>query len=341
MKHLLNTLFVMTQGAWLSQKGEEIIVHLDKETQKSYPVHIFESIICFGRVNATGPLLGFCASNGVPISFFSEQGRYLARVDGPVRGNVLLRRQQYRKADDVNCSAKIARSILIAKLTNSRKVLLRFLRDNDNKFPDVTSAIINLAVIAKEMSNHSSLDRLRGFEGDAARCYFGAFNDLILNQKDFFEFKDRNRRPPMDRVNAMLSYVYSLLAHDVASALEGVGLDPAVGYLHKDRPGRPSLALDIMEEFRSWLADRIVLSLINLRQVDSKGFTVSENGAVIMDDITRKKIISTWQSRKQDELTHPFTGEKVQIGLLPHIQARLLARHIRGDLEVYPPFVWR
>ncbi|NLE23813.1 MAG: type I-C CRISPR-associated endonuclease Cas1 [Clostridiaceae bacterium] len=344
MKHLLNTLFVMTQGAWLSQKGEEIIVHLDKETRKSYPIHIFESIICFGRVSATGPLLGFCASNGVPISFFSEQGRYLARVDGPVRGNVLLRRQQYRKADEVNCSSKIAQSILIAKLSNSRKVLMRFLRDNnndENEFPEVTSAINNLAIIAKEISSHISLDELRGFEGDAARCYFGAFNNLILTQKDFFEFKDRNRRPPMDRVNAMLSYVYSLLAHDVASALEGVGLDPAVGYLHRDRPGRPSLALDIMEEFRSWLADRIVLSLINLRQVDSRGFTISENGAVTMDEVTRKKIIAAWQSRKQDELTHPFIGEKISIGLLPHIQARLLAKHIRGDLEAYPPFVWR
>ena len=344
MRRMLNTLFVMTQGAWLSLEGENIVVHLDRETKQAFPVHIFESIVCFGRVNATAPLLGFCGSRGVAVSFFSEQGRFLARVDGAVHGNVLLRRQQYRAADDMRLSAKIARSVLIAKISNCRSVLMRFLRDNekqDKTYPQVSSAIRYLETIVRDMTENRSLDELRGCEGDAARCYFGVFNDLILSQKEDFCFTDRNRRPPMDMVNALLSYVYSLLAHDMASALEGTGLDPAVGYLHRDRPGRPSLALDMMEEYRSWFADRLVLSLINLKQVKPSGFAVSENGSVLMDDETRKKVIAEWQSRKQDELTHPYTGEKVQIGMLPHIQARLLARHIRGDLVEYPPFVWK
>lgn len=344
MRRMLNTLFVMTQGAWLSLDGENIVVHLDRETKQAFPVHIFESIVCFGRVNATAPLLGFCGSRGVAVSFFSEQGRFLARVDGAVHGNVLLRRQQYRAADDMRLSAKIARSVLIAKISNSRSVLMRFLRDNkkqDKAYPQVLSAIRYLETIVSDMTENRSLDELRGCEGDAAKCYFSVFNDLILSQKEDFCFTNRNRRPPMDMVNALLSYVYSLLTHDMASALEGTGLDPAVGYLHRDRPGRPSLALDMMEEFRSWFADRLVLSLINLKQVKPGGFAVSENGSVLMDDETRKKVIAEWQSRKQDELTHPYTGEKVQIGMLPHIQARLLARHIRGDLAEYPPFVWK
>lgn len=344
MRRMLNTLFVMTQGTWLSLDGENIVVHTDKETKQAFPAHIFESIACFGRVNATGPLLGFCGSKGISVSFFTEQGRFLARVDGAVHGNVLLRRQQYRAADDMKLSAKIARSVLIAKIANSRSVLKRFLRDNEKKersYTNVTSAIEYLEATVRNMTENQGLDELRGYEGDAARCYFNVFNDLILSQKDDFCFTDRNRRPPMDMVNALLSYVYSLLTHDVASALEGTGLDPAVGYLHRDRPGRPSLALDMMEEYRSWLADRLVLSLINLKQIKPNGFTVSENGSVLMDDATRKKVVAEWQLRKQDELTHPYTGEKVQIGQIPHIQARLLARHIRGDIEDYPPFVWK
>ena len=342
---MLNTLFVMTPGTWLSQDGENVVVHLDKEHKQAYPIHIFESIICFGRVNATGPLLGFCGSRGVAVSFFSEQGRFLARVDGPVHGNVLLRRQQYRMADDAAASAKIARCVLIAKIANSRRVLLRFLRDNEeadaSSRKKVETAVMYLEGVMRDMTEGRTLDELRGLEGDAARHYFDVFDELIVAQKDSFKFADRNRRPPTDMVNAVLSYVYSLLAHDTASALEGTGLDPAVGYLHRDRPGRPSLALDLMEEFRSWLADRLVLSMINLKQIKPSGFTISENGAVLMDEETRKTVIAAWQSRKQDELTHPFTGEKVQIGLLPHIQSMLLARFIRGDIAAYPPYVWK
>ena len=342
MKRILNTLFVTTQGAWLSQDGENVVVHLDRQTSRKFPLHLFESIVCFGRVNATGPLMGFCGRKGVPISFLSENGRFLARVDGPVRGNVLLRRQQYRIADDKEGTLSIAKSVLIGKVGNTRAVLMRTVRDNpDRDMQHPTNAVRYLAEKFEELKRAGSVETLRGLEGDAAQTYFGVFNAMILNQKESFKFTGRSRRPPLDKVNALLSFIYSMLAHDIASALEGVGLDPAVGFLHKERPGRPSLALDIMEEFRSWLADRLVLSLINLKQVRPDNFITSESGAVIMDDETRKTVISAWQKRKQDELTHPFLGEKMQIGLLPHMQARLLARHIRGELEVYPPYQWK
>lgn len=343
MKRLLNTLYVTIQGAWLSLDGECVVVKLERETLKKIPIHLLESIACFGRVNATPPLMGFCAKQGVLLSFFSENGRFLARVDGPVRGNVLLRREQYRIADDMARSAAIARNILLAKISNARNVLLRFAREagESDDTSAVKSAAVYLATIVRDMGERDALDTLRGREGDAARTYFSVFDNLIVAQKEDFKFADRSRRPPTDRVNAMLSFIYSMLAHDATSALEGVGLDPAVGYLHRDRPGRPSLALDIMEEFRPWLADRLVLSLINRRQVEPGGFRQTESGAVEMDEETRKAVIKAWQERKQDELTHPFTGEKMQIGMLPHVQARLLARHIRGDLEQYPPFVWK
>ncbi len=342
MRQILNTLFVTTQGTWLSQDGENVVVHLDRETSKKFPIHLFESIVCFGKVNATGPLMGFCGRKGVPISFLSENGRFLARVDGPVRGNVLLRREQYRAADDKDRSLAIAKSVLIGKIGNTRAVLMRSARDNPDAAPEILSGVVKyLARTTEELKRAASTDILRGLEGDAAQSYFGVFNNMILSQKEEFTFEGRSRKPPMDRVNAMLSFVYSLLAHDIASALEGVGLDPAVGYLHKERPGRPSLALDIMEEFRTWQVDRLVLSLINLKQVKPEGFEKSESGAVLMDDVTRKAVIKAWQRRKQDELIHPFLGEKMQIGLIPHIQARLMARHIRGELEVYPPFQWK
>ncbi|MDR1873687.1 MAG: type I-C CRISPR-associated endonuclease Cas1c [Synergistaceae bacterium] len=342
MKHQLNTLFISTQGAWLSQEGENIVVHLDRETSKPFPIHLFESVVCFGRVSATAPLMGFCAQRNVPISFFSEHGRFLARVDGPIRGNVLLRRQQYRLADDAEATSGIARSVLIGKIANSRSVLMRAARENDGEAnPILTSAAKYLGGTVQDLKKPLSLETLRGKEGDAARCYFDAFDHLILAQKEHFRFTGRNRRPPMDKVNALLSFVYTLLTHDVMSALEGVGLDPAVGYLHRERPGRPSLALDLMEEFRSWLADRLILSLINLKQIRPEGFTQSESGAVTMDETTRKIVLETWQARKQNELTHPYTEEKIAIGLLPHVQARLMARFIRGELESYPPFVWK
>ncbi|MDR1482219.1 MAG: type I-C CRISPR-associated endonuclease Cas1c [Synergistaceae bacterium] len=341
MKHLLNTLFITTQGVWLSLKGENVVIHLDKEHSQKIPIHLMESILCFGRVNATPPVMGFCAEKGVPISFFDEQGRYIARVDGPVRGNVLLRRQQYRLADDKSASSAIARNILLAKIANSRSVLMRFARESGDESSTLTSAIKYLGYLTKDLRKDDSLEVLRGKEGDAARTYFGVFDNMILSQKEHFRFTDRSRRPPMDEVNAMLSFIYSVLSSDIAAALEGVGLDPAVGYLHKDRPGRPSLALDLMEEFRSWLADRLVLSLINRKQINPEGFSRSETGSVLMNEETRKTLIAAWQARKQEELTHPYINEKMRIGLVPHIQARLLARYIRGDLTEYPPYVWK
>jgi CRISPR-associated protein Cas1 len=263
-------------------------------------------------------------------------------MDAPVRGNVLLRRQQYRLADNPEESSRIARSALIGKVLNSRLVLQRAAREESVINPDLlNNAVKYLAITLKDFDKPQKLETLRGLEGDAARRYFDVFNNLILAQKDDFIFNDRNRRPPTDNVNAMLSYMYSLLAHEAAAALEGVGLDPAVGFLHRDRPGRPSLALDLMEEFRSWLADRLVLTLVNRREVTGKQFMKSESGAVEMDKEARKSLLLAWQNRKKDELTHPFLQEKVPIGLLLHIQASLLARHIRGDIDAYPPFVWR
>ena len=344
MKRLLNSLFVMTQGSWLNLKGENVVVHIDGADKKAFPIQIFESIICFGQVNVTAPLMGFCADHNVPISFFTENGRFLARVQGPVHGNVLLRREQYRIADDSERASLIVRDVLIGKLVNSKVVLQRFLRDHPlspEKEASFKSAVEMLDGYCAQIKNCRDAEEMRGVEGSAARLYFDLFDDMIVQQKDGFCFSGRSRRPPLDPVNAMLSYAYSLLAHDASSALEGVGLDPAVGFLHKDRPGRPSLALDLMEEFRSWFADRIVLSLINLRQIKPGCFSVSESGAVLMDETARKTLLAEWQSRKQDEIVHPYTGEKMAVGLIPHMQAMLLARHIRGELREYPPFVWK
>lgn len=344
MKRLLNSLFVMTQGAWLSQNGENIVVHLSKDESRAFPIHIFDSILCFGHVNVTSPLMGFCAERGVPISFFTEYGKFLASVHGPVSGNVLLRREQYRISDTQKRSARIVRSIIAAKINNSRIVLQRFLRDHpqdstiEKKFRENIS---QLEEYIMQLRDKDDIEEMRGIEGISARLYFDLFDDLIIQQKDDFHLSERNRRPPRDKVNAMLSFAYTLLTNDVKSALQGVGLDPAVGFLHKDRPGRASLALDMMEEFRSWWTDRFVLSLINLKQVKASEFKITESGAVIMSEELRKKVISEWQSRKQDEVIHPYTGEKILIGQLPHLQAMLLARHIRGDMQEYPPYIWR
>jgi CRISPR-associated protein Cas1 len=264
-------------------------------------------------------------------------------VQGPVSGNVLLRRQHYRLADDESFSAQMAKSILIGKLANCRAVLQRTLRDHSEKVDSdgISAAAARLKNNLRVLQKEGTVDFLRGIEGEAAHTYFGVFDHLILSQKDGFEFRDRSRRPPLDRVNCLLSFLYTLLGHDVRSALESVGLDPAVGFLHRDRPGRPGLALDLMEEFRPFLADRLALSLINLGQIQKGGFKTLENGAVMMDDDTRKTVLVAYQKRKQDEILHPFLEEKVTVGLLPHIQALLLARHLRKDLDGYPPFLWK
>ena len=343
MKKHLNTLFVTTQGAYLAKEGESVVVRVEKETRLRIPVHTLGGIVCFGNVGCSPFLMGFCAERDVAISFLSEYGRFLARVQGPVSGNVLLRREQYRRADDMTFSAQIASSVLTGKLANCRTVLQRALRDHSDKLDadQVKYASRQISGSLKRLQKDMPLNSLRGIEGDAAHVYFKVFDHLITSQKEDFFFQDRNRRPPLDNVNCLLSFLYTLVMHDVRSALESVGLDPAVGFLHRDRPGRPGLALDLMEEFRPFIADRLTLSLINLSQVQKKGFKKSESGAVLMDDETRKTVLVAYQKRKQDEIMHPFIEEKVTLGLLFHMQALLLARHLRGDLDGYPSFIWK
>lgn len=343
MKKHLNTLYVTTQGAYLSKEGETVLVSVEGQKRLQLPVHTLSGIVCFGRVMCSPFLMGFCAENNIGMSFLTEHGRFMARVQGPVSGNVLLRREQYRQADSPVFSTAMARFTLTGKIANSRTVLQRAQRDHGDKIdqPEVEQAVNVLGGALKRIETISNLDELRGVEGETARSYFSVFDHLITSQKNDFFFKGRNRRPPLDNVNCLLSFLYTLLLHDVRSALEGVGLDPGVGFLHRDRPGRPGLALDMMEEFRSFLADRLALSLINLGQVKDKGFKKSDTGAVLMSDDTRKEVIVTYQKRKQDEILHPFIGERVAIGILFHVQALLLARYLRGDLDGYPPFIWR
>ncbi|MDI9571539.1 MAG: type I-C CRISPR-associated endonuclease Cas1c [Pseudomonadota bacterium] len=343
MKKHLNTLFVTTQGSYLAKEGETVVVKIEKEIRLRVPIHTIGGIVCFGNVSCSPFLMGFCAKNGVGVSFLSEHGHFLARVQGPVSGNVLLRREQYRRADDPRTSAELSRCLLAGKIANSRTVLQRAIRDHGDKIAadEVGFAVKRLNNYLEIMTGEHDLNVLRGFEGDAAHIYFRVFDHLIVAQKDKFTFAERNRRPPLDNVNALLSFIYTLLVHDIRSALEVVGLDPSVGFLHRDRPGRPGLALDVMEEFRPFLADRLVLSLINLRKVQEKGFTKSETGAVTMNDETRKMVLVSYQERKQEEIFHPFIEEKVTVGILFHIQAMLMARYLRGDMDGYPPFIWK
>lgn len=343
MRHLLNTLYVTTQGAYLSRDGETVLVRVEQEDRLRVPIHTLGGIVCFGRVSCSPPLMGLCGERNVAISFLSENGKFYARVQGPVSGNVLLRREQYRRADSESSSAEIARMVVIGKVANCRTVLLRGIRDHaeNTQVPPLEAATVRLGRLIDDLRQPAPLDAVRGLEGDAARTYFDVFDHLVTAQKDDFFFHERSRRPPLDNLNALLSFFYTLVVHDVAAALETVGLDPAVGYLHRDRPGRPSLALDLMEEFRPILADRLALSLVNRQQIRGKGFQKTETGAVLMDDATRKEVLVAYQKRKQEEIQHPFLGEKVEVGLLPFVQALLLARYLRGDLDAYPPFLWK
>ncbi len=343
MKKRLNALFVTTQGAYLNKEGETLVVTVEGEKKLQLPIHTLDGVVCFGRVMCSPYLMGFCAEKDVAISFLSIYGRFLARVQGPVSGNVLLRREQYRRADSDAASSRIAHAVLIGKLANARTVLQRAVRDHKKKVDTkkIKDASGHISALLKSLRPGMALNTLRGMEGDAARTYFGVFDHLIVNKANGFFFKGRSRRPPLDPVNCLLSFVYTILLHDVRSALESVGLDSAVGYLHRDRPGRPGLALDMMEEFRPVIADRLVLSLINRGQTGENDFIIQETGAVTMSDDLRKILLVTYQKRKQDDILHPFLEEKVTIGLLFHTQALLLARYLRGDLDDYPPFVWR
>jgi len=345
LKKLLNTLYVSTQGAYIAKEGETLLIRVEKETKLRLPIHTLGAIVCFGQVSASPAAMGFCTDHDILMAFYTEHGKFQARVQGAVSGNVLLRRQQYRWADSEEQSATIARSVISGKIANSRTVIGRALRDYANH-PEkemLEKNHLHLKLLLQSIGRDASLtlDSLRGIEGEAAKRYFSVFDQLISVDKKHFFFNRRSKRPPLDNVNALLSFIYTLLAHDVTAALEGVGLDPAVGYLHRDRPGRAGLALDLMEELRAYLADRLVLSLINRKQIKSSGFKKSESGAVVMDDATRKIVLVAWQERKREIITHPFLKEKVEIGLLSHIQAMLFARYVRGDIDCYPPFIWR
>ncbi|MAR90773.1 MAG: subtype I-C CRISPR-associated endonuclease Cas1 [Pseudomonadales bacterium] len=336
MKKLLNTLYITRQESYLKKDRETIVIKQGNEKLGQFPALSLGAILCFGRVSVSPFLMGYCAENGIGIAFYTEYGRFLARVQGRQTGNVLLRRTQYRWADDKERTAEIARLIVAAKIANSRSVLLRELR-NHGENESLKSAELRLSSSMRRVRVAKFVDEIRGVEGDAASCYFAVFDELIRGSG--FAFGGRVRRPPTDPVNALLSFVYSLVTQECVSALYGVGLDPYVGFLHRDRPGRASLALDLLEEFRASWADRFVLTVINRRQVQTKDFVTEVSGAVRLKDDARKKILTLYQERKQVELTHPYLQEQIPIGLLPHCQALLLARHLRGDTDYYTPYV--
>jgi CRISPR-associated protein Cas1 len=340
MKRHLNTLFITLEGAWLTKDGEAVDVRFEKQSRLRVPLHNLDGIVTLGwDIGMSPQLMQACAQAGVSISFCSPHGKFLAAATGFAPGNVLLRRTQYRVADDSAACVKIAREMIAAKIANSRTVLLRAARDHARE--SLETVCRRLACRARDARSCPDLNSLRGIEGDAADSYLSSLNDCLTHPDPAWRMNGRSRRPPLDRMNCLLSFFYSLLAHDCRSALEACGLDAAVGFLHRDRPGRPGMALDLMEEFRAMLADRLALSLINRNQLQLRDFTVQEGGAVLLKEDARKTVLMAWQERKQEEITHPFLGEKTTIGLLPHLQARLLARHLRGDLDAYPPFLWR
>lgn len=343
MRKLLNTLYVTNPDAYLARDGENVVVRIGNEIKFRMPIHNIEGIVSFGYIGASPSLMGLCAERGVALTFLTETGRFLASVQGPLKGNILLRKQQYKVAESEAESLLISQNLIVGKISNSRAVLQRAIRDHDvlAKNPEMKRSVDYLSRQIEKAQRVKNLDQLRGVEGDSAKCYFGVFDFLILKNKDDFYFHERTRRPPLDNVNALLSFLYTMLTHDIRAALETVGLDPAAGFFHQPRPGRPSLALDLIEELRAYLVDRLVLSTINLKQVDGKGFVLKESGGVVMNQDTRKEIIAIWQKRKKEVITHPFLNEKIEIGLLPYVQALLLARHLRGDLGSYAPFFWR
>lgn len=342
MKKLLNVLYVTAPESYLTLEGETITIKKEDNVALRVPLHNLENVVCFSYLGASPALMGACADRNIGLSFLTPGGRYLARVTGKVKGNVLLRKKQYQVSENETESVRIASSFVLGKLYNCRRVLERTLRDHamlvdQETLQRASSALKELIAV---VSQCRSLVELLGIEGSAARIYFGAFDQMILHQRDDFFFKERSRRPPLDNMNSLLSFLYTLLASEAASALETVGLDPYVGFLHQDRPGRPSLALDLMEELRPMVADRLALSLVNRKQITGKGFTTKESGGILMDDDTRKQVLTAWQEKKQEMIVHPYLNERIPYGLIPHVQALLLARHLRGDLDAYPPFFW-
>lgn len=346
MRRLLNTIYVTSEDAWLRKDRENIVIEVNGVERGRVPLHMLEGVVCFSRVGASPALMAACAENRIALSFLSPHGRFMARVEGQRSGNVLLRRAQYRVADEPERALPVVRGIVAGKAANQRTVIMRALRDHGAAVgaaakDALQAAGLQLSHAARRTMVAGSVAELRGIEGDCARLYFASFNHLIRHDDAAFTFTTRSRRPPLDRVNALLSFLYAMLGHDCRSALEGVGLDPQVGFLHSDRPGRASLALDLMEEMRPVLADRLALSLINRRQLGARDFIVEDAGAVRMTDDARKTVLVAWQERKREDLRHPFTGEVMSMGLVIHMQAQLLARHLRGDLDGYPPFIWK
>lgn len=340
MRKLLNTLYITTPEAYLSKDGLNVVVSVDKEERFRIPIMNVESIVTFGYMGASPGLMKLCMDNNVALSFMTPQGRFICRVQGSAKGNVLLRKKQYSLSEDENVSLHLAKLFILGKVFNTRSILQRFIRDNGVD-EEVEHVVKQLEWRKKRIMQAENMDILRGEEGHAANAYFDVFSHLILHQKDDFPFNGRNRRPPKDEVNAMLSFVYTLIANDVAAALESVGLDPYVGFMHTLRPGRTSLALDMMEELRAYLGDRLVLSMINRKQITKKDFIRQSDDSFVMTDSCRKELLSTWQKRKKELIEHPYLKEKIPIGLLPYAQAMLLARFLREDLDDYPVFLMR
>jgi CRISPR-associated protein Cas1 len=344
VKKLLNTLYVTTEGAGLRKDGENLVAEVDGSERARVPFHMLASVVVFGGIFISPPLIGSLARGGITVVLLDRQGRFEARIEGPVSGNVLLRRAQYRAAEQPD---DIVRGIVSAKIANQREVLMRALRDYAEEFSPERRAAIDTAaerlgrILKRVAFANEGAEVMRGAEGEAANVYFAVFDNLIRSPDAEIRFRGRSRRPPLDPVNALLSFLYTLLTHDCRSAAEGVGLDPAVGFLHRERPGRPSLALDLMEELRPILADRLALSLLNRRQLRTGDFETRDAGAVLLSDAGRKTVLTAWQERKKEERKHPFLDEVAPLGLVPHLQAQLLARHLRGDLDAYPPWFWK
>ena len=344
MKKLLNTVYVTTEGASLRKDGENFVAEVDGVERARVPFHMLNSVVVFGAIFVSPPLMQALALLGITIVLLDRAGRFQARIEGPVSGNVLLRRAQYRASENPD---EIVRSIVSAKVANQRAVLQRALRDYGAEMAAdqrarIDAVVDRLARILRRVAfTNEGVDVLRGAEGEAAQNYFSIFGDLIRSPDAEIRFSGRSRRPPLDPVNALLSFLYTLLTHDCRSAAEGVGLDPAVGFLHRDRPGRPSLALDLMEELRPILADRLALSLFNRRQLRARDFETRDGGGVLLSDDGRRTVLTAWQERKKEERRHPFLEEVAPFGLVPHLQAQLLARHLRGDLDAYPPWIWK
>jgi CRISP-associated protein Cas1 len=343
MKQLLNTLYITTESGYLHLDQDTVRVDVNGSAQLQVPLHHLGAIVCFGDVMITPALIRRCGEDGRSLVYLNRQGRFVARVEGPVSGNVLLRRAQHLASMDTDWPARISRSIVAAKIQNARQVILRATREAESADDSVPLSGVakEQATIIGRLDGANSLDQIRGLEGESARAYFSVFDHMVREDRNTFRMHGRSRRPPMDPINALLSFLYTLLLNDCVAASEGVGLDPQVGFLHALRPGRPAMGLDLMEELRAVLADRLALTLINRRQVTRYDFVEKAGGAVQFTDEARKKVVIAYQKRKQDEVEHELANQKVPLGLVPHLQARLMARHLRNDMEDYPPFLYR